>query len=121
MRSARCGSLQCLVCFRKLLSIVKFRGLRQTRSPAPDRDRLLEELKRLGGKVLMTSLSHEISELVRIRFDPVSPQRRDRQLEPRYLERQVLKADDLFATVCVHGPRQTGWEELQPNGTELQH
>jgi uncharacterized membrane protein len=30
-----------------------------TRSPTPDRDRLLEELKGLGGKILMTSLSHE--------------------------------------------------------------
>ena len=30
-----------------------------TRSPSPDRDRLLEELKGLGGKILMTSLSHE--------------------------------------------------------------
>jgi hypothetical protein len=57
---------QYLLCFRKLLSIVKLRGLRQARSPIPDRNRLLEELKRLGGKVLMTSLSHEISEVVRI-------------------------------------------------------
>jgi uncharacterized membrane protein len=30
-----------------------------TRSPSPDRDRLLEELKGLGGRILMTSLSHE--------------------------------------------------------------
>ena len=30
-----------------------------TRSPTPDRDRLLEEVKGLGGKILMTSLSHE--------------------------------------------------------------
>src|SRR5215472_19367799 len=30
-----------------------------TRSPTPDKDRLLEELKGLGGKILMTSLSHE--------------------------------------------------------------
>jgi uncharacterized membrane protein len=30
-----------------------------TRSPSPDRDRVLEELKGLGGKILMTSLSHE--------------------------------------------------------------
>jgi len=30
-----------------------------SRSPPPDRDRLLEELKGLGGKILMTSLSHE--------------------------------------------------------------
>jgi uncharacterized membrane protein len=30
-----------------------------TRSPSPDRNRLLEELKGLGGKILMTSLSHE--------------------------------------------------------------
>jgi uncharacterized membrane protein len=30
-----------------------------TRSPTPDRERLLEELKGLGGKILMTSLSHE--------------------------------------------------------------
>jgi uncharacterized membrane protein len=30
-----------------------------TRSPSPDKDRLLEELKGLGGKILMTSLSHE--------------------------------------------------------------
>ncbi|MGA8659872.1 MAG: DUF1269 domain-containing protein [Chthoniobacterales bacterium] len=30
-----------------------------TRSPSPDTDRLLEELKGLGGKILMTSLSHE--------------------------------------------------------------
>ena len=30
-----------------------------TRSPSPDRDRLLEELKGLGGKILITSLSHE--------------------------------------------------------------
>jgi uncharacterized membrane protein len=30
-----------------------------TRSPSPDRDRMLEELKGLGGKILMTSLSHE--------------------------------------------------------------
>ena len=30
-----------------------------TRSPSPDSDRMLEELKGLGGKILMTSLSHE--------------------------------------------------------------
>jgi uncharacterized membrane protein len=30
-----------------------------TRSPTSDRDRLLEELKGLSGKILMTSLSHE--------------------------------------------------------------
>jgi uncharacterized membrane protein len=30
-----------------------------TRSPSPDRERLLEKLKGLGGKILMTSLSHE--------------------------------------------------------------
>ena len=30
-----------------------------TRRPTPDRERLLEELKGLGGKILMTSLSHE--------------------------------------------------------------
>jgi len=30
-----------------------------TRSPTPDRDRMLEELKGLGGKILVTSLSHE--------------------------------------------------------------
>jgi uncharacterized membrane protein len=30
-----------------------------TRRSSPDRDRLLEELKGLGGKILMTSLSHE--------------------------------------------------------------
>jgi uncharacterized membrane protein len=30
-----------------------------TGSPSPDRDRMLEELKGLGGKILMTSLSHE--------------------------------------------------------------
>jgi uncharacterized membrane protein len=30
-----------------------------TRTPSPDRDRMLEELKGLGGKILMTSLSHE--------------------------------------------------------------
>jgi len=30
-----------------------------TRSPSQDRDRMLEELKGLGGKILMTSLSHE--------------------------------------------------------------
>ena len=30
-----------------------------TRSPSPDRDRLLEELKGLGGKILMSSLSHD--------------------------------------------------------------
>jgi uncharacterized membrane protein len=30
-----------------------------TRTPTPDRDRLLEELNGLGGKILMTSLSHE--------------------------------------------------------------
>jgi len=30
-----------------------------TRSPTPDKDRLLEGLKGLGGKILMTSLSHE--------------------------------------------------------------
>ena len=30
-----------------------------TGSPTPDEDRLLEELKGLGGKILMTSLSHE--------------------------------------------------------------
>ena len=30
-----------------------------TRTPSPDRDQLLEELKGLGGKILMTSLSHE--------------------------------------------------------------
>ena len=29
-----------------------------TRSPTPDRERLLEELKGLGGKILMTSLSY---------------------------------------------------------------
>jgi uncharacterized membrane protein len=30
-----------------------------TRRPTPDRNRMLEELKGLGGKILMTSLSHE--------------------------------------------------------------
>ena len=30
-----------------------------TRRPSPDKDRMLEELKGLGGKILMTSLSHE--------------------------------------------------------------
>ena len=30
-----------------------------TRRPSPDRDRMLEELKGMGGKILMTSLSHE--------------------------------------------------------------
>lgn len=30
-----------------------------TRRPTPNKDRLLEELKGLGGKILMTSLSHE--------------------------------------------------------------
>ena len=30
-----------------------------TRRPTPDKDRMLKELKGLGGKVLMTSLSHE--------------------------------------------------------------
>ena len=30
-----------------------------TRSPTPDKDRLLEELMGLGGKILKTSLSHE--------------------------------------------------------------
>jgi uncharacterized membrane protein len=30
-----------------------------TRRPSPDRDWMLEELKGLGGKILMTSLSHE--------------------------------------------------------------
>jgi uncharacterized membrane protein len=30
-----------------------------TRSPTPEKDRLLEELKGLSGKILMTSLSHE--------------------------------------------------------------
>jgi uncharacterized membrane protein len=30
-----------------------------TRGPSPDKDRLLEELKGLGGKILITSLSHE--------------------------------------------------------------
>jgi uncharacterized membrane protein len=30
-----------------------------TRNPSPDRDRLVEEVKGLGGKILMTSLSHE--------------------------------------------------------------
>ena len=30
-----------------------------TRSPSPNRDRMLEELKGIGGKILMTSLSHE--------------------------------------------------------------
>ena len=30
-----------------------------TTTPTPDSDRLLEELKGLGGKILMTSLSHE--------------------------------------------------------------
>jgi uncharacterized membrane protein len=29
------------------------------RNPTPDRDKVLEELKGLGGKILMTSLSHE--------------------------------------------------------------
>jgi uncharacterized membrane protein len=33
--------------------------MRATRSPTPDRERLLEELNGLGGKILMTSLSHE--------------------------------------------------------------
>ena len=32
---------------------------RPTRSPSPDRDWMLEELKGLGGKILMTSRSHE--------------------------------------------------------------
>jgi uncharacterized membrane protein len=30
-----------------------------TRRPTPDKDRVLEELKGLGGKIFMTSLSHE--------------------------------------------------------------
>lgn len=30
-----------------------------TRTPTPDKDRVLEELKGLGGKIFMTSLSHE--------------------------------------------------------------
>jgi uncharacterized membrane protein len=30
-----------------------------TRTPTPDKDRLLEELKGLGGKIMMTWLSHE--------------------------------------------------------------
>jgi uncharacterized membrane protein len=30
-----------------------------TRTPAPNREKLLEEVKGLGGKILMTSLSHE--------------------------------------------------------------
>ena len=30
-----------------------------TRKPTPDKDRVLEELKGLGGKIFMTSLSHE--------------------------------------------------------------
>jgi len=30
-----------------------------TRSPSPNREKLLEEVKGLGGKILMTSLSHE--------------------------------------------------------------
>jgi len=30
-----------------------------TRTPTPDRDRVLEELKGLGGKIFTTSLSHE--------------------------------------------------------------
>jgi uncharacterized membrane protein len=30
-----------------------------TRRPSPDRDRVLEELKGIGGKILQTSLSHE--------------------------------------------------------------
>jgi uncharacterized membrane protein len=30
-----------------------------TRSPTPDKERMLEELNGLGGKILMTSLSHE--------------------------------------------------------------
>jgi uncharacterized membrane protein len=30
-----------------------------TRNPSANRDRMLEELKGLGGKILMTSLSHE--------------------------------------------------------------
>ncbi len=30
-----------------------------TRRPTPDKDRLLEELKGLGGRIFMTSLSHE--------------------------------------------------------------
>ena len=36
-----------------------------TRTPTPDKDRVLEELKGQGGKIFMTSLSHETSELVR--------------------------------------------------------
>jgi uncharacterized membrane protein len=30
-----------------------------TRRPASDQDRVMEELKGLGGKIFMTSLSHE--------------------------------------------------------------
>lgn len=30
-----------------------------TRRPTPDKDRLLEEVKRLGGRIFLTSLSHE--------------------------------------------------------------
>ena len=39
-----------------------------TRRPTSDKDRVLEELKGLGGKIFMTSLSHETSELVRQLF-----------------------------------------------------
>jgi uncharacterized membrane protein len=31
----------------------------RTRTPTPDKEQLLQEVKGLGGKILMTSLSHE--------------------------------------------------------------
>ena len=39
-----------------------------TRRPTSDKDRVLEELKGLGGKIFTTSLSHETSELFRQLF-----------------------------------------------------
>ena len=44
-----------------------------TRTPTPSKDRLLEGLRGLGGKVLMTSLSHEDTSRLQAALSPPKP------------------------------------------------
>jgi uncharacterized membrane protein len=44
-----------------------------TRRPASDRDRVLEELKGLGGKIFMTSLSHEDEVRLQVALNATKP------------------------------------------------
>jgi uncharacterized membrane protein len=55
-----CGSLANLICLNATVLIPSRSVLFVlTRRPTSDKDRVLEELKGLGGKIFMTSLSHE--------------------------------------------------------------